>query len=107
VARPTLGRAIATTLRAAGYEVHRTPGDADLDGLVARLQAHLAIVALDLPWLNAIDAVSPLIDRRRPVLLLGDAGGDSRVEGVPRLPLLLNAALLLEAVSSLLVSSDP
>ena len=109
VARPTFGRGLEATLRTAGYEVHRTPGDANLTGLVTRLQAHAIIIALDLPWLNAIDAVYPLLDRRRPmpVLLLGETGDDPRVDGLIRLPLTVDAARLLEAVAGLLSNPDP
>ena len=109
IARPALGRMVEATLRGAGYEVYRTPGDLDFVVRVARLRPHMAIVALDLPWMDALEAVQPLIEEARPVpvLLLGEAQGDPRLDGVPRLPLAVDAALLLTTVSGLLATPDP
>ena len=108
MARPARGRRLGATLRGAGYEVHRTPDDGDLARLVARLRPHAVIVTLDIPWIDALDVVQPMIAGARsvPVLLLGEAEDDPRLEGHPRLPLEVNAARLLAAIGRLVGFSD-
>lgn len=109
VARPHDGRPLAAILRRAGYEVHRTPSDADLVVLVARLRPHLVIVVLGIPWGDAVSAVHPLLERAwpGPLLLLGEASGDTRVQGVPRLPLPVDEARLLATVHRLCARATP
>ncbi len=106
MARPALGRAVEEILRGAGNEVHRTPGDGDLRSLVARLRPHLVIVALDIPWVDAIAAVQSLLDgsRRVSVLLLGTARSDPRLDGVVRLPVPVDPRTLLSEVNGLLTT---
>jgi CheY-like chemotaxis protein len=108
MARPAFGRTVEHILRGAGYEVHRTPDDGILHSLVTRLRPHLVIIDLNIPWSDAAELVHDLIKRPRPVpvLLLGDAEGDPRLDGVPRLPLVVDATLLLAAVSSLIATFD-
>ena len=108
MARPARGRRLEATLRGAGYEVHRTPDGEDLTRLVTRLRPHAVILALDIPWIDALDVVQPMIAGARsvPVLLLGEAEDDPRLDGHPRLPLEVNPARLLAAIGSLVGSSD-
>ena len=108
LAPPTVGRRVDVILRSVGYEVHRTPDDGNLGHLVARLRPRLVIVTLDIRWVNAVEAVHPLLAGTRPVpvLLLGEEQGDPRLDGVPRLPLAVDAALLLTTVRGLLATSD-
>ena len=108
VARPQLGRSIEGTLRAAGYEVHRTPDGLNLDALAARLRPHLIIVALDLPWVDVIEVVGlgSKDEASASILLLGDGGSDPRLDGTPRLPLPVEPAVLLATVDGLLAGSE-
>ena len=109
VARPGLGRAVEAVLGAAGFEVHRTPGGADLGVPAARLRPALVVVALDLPWADPLGAVRPLLAGPRPVpvLLLGEPGDDPRADGVPRLPLATDATRLRSAVADLVAVPEP
>jgi DNA-binding response OmpR family regulator len=109
VARPGLGRAVEAALRGAGYEVHRTPGEADLAVPAARLRPALVVVALDLPWADALGAARPLLAGPRPVpvLLLGEPGDDARADGMPCLPLAIDAARLRAAVVALVAAPAP
>jgi CheY-like chemotaxis protein len=109
LARPQLGRSVEATLRNAGYEVHRTPDHLHLGALAVRLRPDLIIVALDLPWVDAIDAVELLREEEPsvPVLLLGDAGGDRRLNGRTRLPLAVDPLLLLATLDCLLAADQP
>jgi chemotaxis response regulator CheB len=108
MARPALGRIVEAILRNASYEVHRTPDDGIFHSLVARLRPQLVIVELDIPWVDTAELVHHLLKRPRPVpvLLLGQAKGEPRLEGVPRLPLAIDTTLLLATVSSLLATFD-
>jgi len=108
MARPAFGRTVEAILRSAGYEVHRTPDDGNLHRLVTRLRPHLVIIDLNIPWGDAAELAHGLIKRPRPIplLLLGDAEGDPRLEGVPRVPLVVDATLLLAAVSGLIATFD-
>lgn len=107
VARPALGRAVAAALAAAGHEVHRTPDAGSVHALAARLRPHLAVVALDLPWGDAVAAAHRLRAGAPPlpVLLLGEAGDDPRAHGLPVLPLAVDAVGLLAAVATLLAAA--
>jgi DNA-binding response OmpR family regulator len=100
---------VEAALGAAGYEVHRTPGGADLAVPAARLRPSLVVVALDLPWADALEAARPLLAGPRPVpvLLLGEPGDDARADGVPRLPLATDAAGLRAAVAGLVAAPGP
>ena len=108
LAQPAVGRMVEAILHNAGHEVHRTPDDGMLSHLVARLRPHLVIVALDIPWVSTADVVHQLttLPRSIPVLLLGEAEDDPRLDAHPRLPLAVDAGLLLAAVSSLLTTAD-
>ena len=108
VARPSDGRPVEAVLRGAGYEVHRTPVDADLELLVWRLRPHLVIIALNIPWGEGVTAVQPLLEGAWPrsILLLGETASDARVVGLPRLPLGVEPGRLLAAVNCLLAAPD-
>ncbi len=97
---------MAFPLRQAGYVVHRTPSEVDLTLLVARLRPCLVVIALDLPWGDAVATVLLLLCQPNPVqlLLLGDSD-DMAIAGVPRLPRDPGDALLLTAVRRLLQDS--
>lgn len=111
VARPSDGRPVEAVLRGAGYEVHRTPTDGDLEALVLALRPHLVMMALNLPWVDAASAIQGLMDGAwsGSILLLDVAETDSAIEGFPRLPLNVEPAPLLEAIEQLIVfgSADP
>lgn len=104
VSRPVAGRRLKTTLQSAGYEVHRTPSDDDLLGLVTRLHPHLVIVALDLPWGDAEAALQLLLDRAwsGALLCFGEARGDVVGTNIPSLPLDVEDAALLSIVRAIL-----
>jgi DNA-binding response OmpR family regulator len=109
LARPALGRAVAATLGDAGYEVYRSPDAANLGAVAARVSPRLIIVALDLPWVDALAAARLLpADRRRvPVLLLGEPNGGTLVGGLPHLPLPVDPARLLAVAGDLLATAAP
>lgn len=106
IARPALGRKIELALRLAGHEVYRTPDPSAAERLVARLRPHLAVVALDLPWGDAEDAIAQLSTARRaiPVLILGDGFRDDLAFGQSHLPLQTDAVDIQDAVTDLLTS---
>jgi DNA-binding response OmpR family regulator len=112
LAHPVVGRRVEDILRRAGHEVHRTPDDGQLHHLVARLRPHLVIIALDFPRIDAaevVHSIHQLIRRARtvPVLVLGEIAEDSRLDGIPQLPLAVDTHLLLGMVSTLLATEDP
>ena len=109
LARPALGRRVEGILRDGGYEVHRTPDGAHLTSLVSQLQPRLVIVALDLPWVNALHVAQGLAERPRsvPVLLLGDDREATMVNGMARLPFSVDAEVLTREVRRLLGSVAP
>lgn len=104
VSRPLDGRPIEAVLRGAGYEVHRTPLDGDLESLVLSLRPRLVMIALNLPWGNATTAVQRLVDRdwAGSILLLEAAGTVAPWPGLPRLPLGVGPNLLLETIDRLI-----
>lgn len=104
VARPVLGRKVEVALRSAGHEVHRTPDPSAAEQLVARLRPNAVVVALDLPWGDALAAAHRLRDGMRPVsvLVLGNDGHGSGQDGFARLPLDIDAPELRAAVADLL-----
>jgi DNA-binding response OmpR family regulator len=57
--------AMAEELRPAGYEVHRTPDARNAPSIVRRLRSDLVVVALNLPWLDAVDGGESLRCPRR------------------------------------------
>jgi DNA-binding response OmpR family regulator len=106
VARPALGRRIELVLRTDGHEVHRTPDPSATEQLAARLHPQAVVVALDLPWGDALAAAERLRDGDRPVpvLLVGNEGLDPLRNEFPRLPLGADAADLRAAVNDLFAS---
>jgi hypothetical protein len=104
IARPALGRRIELALRSAGHEIHRTPDPSSAQSLAARLRPRAAVVALDLPWGDAVAAAYQLChgERAIPVLMLGDFFEDDTWYGSSRLPLNVDAAEIQEAVAELL-----
>src|SRR5215217_3523181 len=103
VARPALGRRVEVALRSAGHEVHRTPDPSATERLAARLRPSAVVVALDLPWGDALAAAHRLQDHGRPmpVLVLGNDGYGQN--GFARLPLEADADELRAAVADLLI----
>jgi DNA-binding response OmpR family regulator len=103
VARPSLGRQVESILRGDGHEVYRTPDAAGVVSLVARVRPHLVIVALDIPWADSEEAPHRLANGlfQAPVLLIGEADDDVRVDGVPRLSSPIDGPSLRTTVSRL------
>ena len=106
VARPALGRKVEVALRSAGHEVHRTPDPSATERLAARLRPGAIVVALDLPWGDALDVAHRVRDGGRPlpVLILGNDGYGACHNGFPRLPTEADAGELQAAVADLLAS---
>ena len=63
MARPSLAREAEAILRGDGHEVYRTPDDASLVALVARVRPHLVIIALDIPWADSVRTPRLLVER--------------------------------------------
>lgn len=104
LARPTLARRAASILRGDGHEIYRTPDDDGLAALMDRVRPHLVLIALDIPWANAMASPSHWVERCHPapVLFIGEAEGDRILEGIPRIPATFEPALLLSTVAALL-----
>jgi hypothetical protein len=104
VARPVLGRKVEGALRSAGHEVHRTPDPSATERLAARLRPGAIVVALDLPWGDALKAALRVRDGAQPVpvLVLGNDGQGPGQNDFPRLPLEVDADDLQSAVADLL-----
>jgi DNA-binding response OmpR family regulator len=85
IARPALGRRIAETLGAIGYEVYRTPSGLGIAELHDRVRPDLAIVATELFGHDAVGAALELRAESGdlPVLLVGAATGDPRAADFP------------------------
>jgi CheY-like chemotaxis protein len=109
VARPALGRTIELALRADGHEVHRTPDPAAVETLAMRLRPEVVVVALDLPWGDALAAARGLRDGARPVpvVLLGNDGTEPLRDGFPRLPVGIDAVELRAAITGLFATPVP
>jgi DNA-binding response OmpR family regulator len=104
IARPALGRDIEIALRSAGHEIHRTPDPSSAQSLSARLRPRAAVVALDLPWGDAVAAAHQLAHGARaiPVLVLGDYLREDASNGFAHLPLGVDATDIRDAVAELL-----
>lgn len=101
MARPTLARVVAMTLRGEGYEVYRTPDDGGLGALVRRVRPHLVIIAGDLPWADAVNAPLDWVARLHPVpvLFIGETDTDPGATG-------FDGALLLSTVGGILGAQE-
>ncbi len=104
VARPVLGRKVEVALRSAGHEVHRTPDPSATKQQAAWLRPGVVVVALDLPWGDALAAAHRLRDSAQPVpvLVLGNDRHDPGQNGFARLPMEIDAGDLQSAVANLL-----
>ena len=104
VARPALGRKVEAALRSAGHEVHRTPDPSAADALAAQLRPQAVVIALDLPWGDALAAADRLRNGERPVpvLLLVDELHGSDENGASRLATGAQAGDLQAAVAGLI-----
>jgi DNA-binding NarL/FixJ family response regulator len=109
VARPERGRAIAEILAAVGLEVHRTPDAANALSTARRLHPDLAVITLDLPWFDGLDAVEALrvFKPPLPLVVLGEVSDAKDIRGVTVLPNAVDRTRLLEAVTGLLDSFTP
>jgi hypothetical protein len=107
VARPALGRRIEVALRSVGHEVHRTPDPSATDSLTVRLRPSAVVVALDLPWGDALAAAERLRagGKPTPVLVLGNDGHGPGRNSFTHLPLEADAGELQAAVADLLAPS--
>jgi CheY-like chemotaxis protein len=105
LARPAIGRRLEVVLRSAGHEVYRTPDPAAAERLATKLHVEVVVVALDLPWGDALAAAEHLRDGERPVpvLLLGN---ETPRDGFPRLPVGADAEDVRTAVSDLSANWD-
>lgn len=107
LARPSIGRRLEVALRSAGHEVHRTPDASATEQLAVRLRPGAVVVALDLPWGDALDAAHRVrgLEPPVPVLVLVSDNYAGSPNGYPRLPLDVDAGDLQAAVAELLDSS--
>jgi hypothetical protein len=107
MARPALARAVAAILDGDGFELYRTPDDAGLVALVARVRPHLVIIALDMPWADSMEAPHHWVGRLHPVpvLVIGESDVDASVDEIARLSSPLAMAALRKSVGRLLGSN--